>query len=139
MFCMIPYSVGMVGSSSVGHNVIGLTQSKTTCETLRKKVVVTHFASANDRLRAGDDPELDPTVAANTMEMKREAEQQKFHPMAKVHDFLEIQQCSQNLQATWKASCPQNKQMTAVGYISDTEEIIKATCTPFQYDCAAVF
>jgi len=47
--------------------------------------------------------------------------------MAKVHDFLEMRQGSQNLRAAKKKSHAQNKQMTAVGYISDTEEIVKAS------------
>lgn len=58
--------------------------------------------------------------------MKIEAEETKWHRMAKVHDFLEIWQGSQNLYATQKKLCDQNKQMAAVGYISDMEEIVKA-------------
>jgi len=46
--------------------------------------------------------------------------------MAKVHNFLEMWQGSQNLRATQKKSRVQNKQITAMGYISDTEEIVKA-------------
>jgi hypothetical protein len=48
--------------------------------------------------------------------------------MAKVHDLLEMWQGSQNLHATQQESRAENKQMTAVGYISDTEEIVKASC-----------
>jgi len=59
--------------------------------------------------------------------------------MAKVHDFLEMWQGSQNLCATQKESCTQNKQMTAVRNISDTEEIIKASWSLFQHDGAAAF
>jgi hypothetical protein len=73
------------------------------------------------------------------MEMKREAEQKKLHRMAKVHDFLEMWQGSQNLRATQKESRAQNKQMTAVGYISDTEEIVNASWSLFQYDGATPF
>jgi len=51
--------------------------------------------------------------------------------MAKVDDFLEMWQGSQNLRATQKESRAQNKQMTAIGYISDTEEIVKASCNYF--------
>jgi len=42
--------------------------------------------------------------------------------------------------AHW-CTCPdtQNKQMTAVGYISDTEEIVKASWSNFQHDDAAAF
>jgi hypothetical protein len=38
-----------------------------------------------------------------------------------------------------KESRAQNTQMNAVGYISDTEEIIKATQSNFQHDSVAPF
>jgi len=55
--------------------------------------------------------------------------------MGKVHDFLEMWQGSQNLLATQKESRTRNTQMTAVEYISDTEEIVKASWSLFQHDC----
>jgi hypothetical protein len=55
----------------------------------------------------------------------------KFAPMAKVHDFLEMWQGSQNLRATKKEFCSQNKHVTAIGYISDMEEIPKASGSLF--------
>jgi hypothetical protein len=61
------------------------------------------------------------------MEMIREAEEKKLLRMAKVHNNLEMWQGSQNLQATQKEYRAQKEQMTAAGYISDTEEIMKAT------------
>jgi len=82
---------------------------------------------------------LDPDSTDNDMEMKREAEEKKLHRIAKVHDFLEMWQGSQTLRATQKKSRAQNKQMTAVGYISDTEDIVKATWSNFLYDGAAAF
>jgi hypothetical protein len=75
----------------------------------------------------------------NDSEMKKEAEERKLHRMAKVHDFLEMWQGSQNLRATQKESRAQNKQMTAVGYISDTEEIVKSSWSLFQHNGAAAF
>jgi len=75
----------------------------------------------------------------NDSEMKKEAEERKLHRMAKVHDFLEMWQDSRNLRATQKESHAQIKQMTAVGYISDTEEIVKASWSLFQHDGAAAF
>jgi len=86
---------------------------------------------------AGTDPELDTTNTENDSEMKKEAEEQKLHTMAKVHDFLEMWQGSQSLCATQKESRAQNKQMTAVEYISDTEEIVKASWSLFQHNGAA--
>jgi len=52
--------------------------------------------------------------------MKKEADEGKLHRMAKVHDFLEMSQVSQNLCATQQEFRAQNRQMTAVEYISDT-------------------
>jgi len=75
----------------------------------------------------------------NDSEMKKEAEERKLHRMAKVHNFLEMWQGRQNLRATEKESRAQNKQMTAVGYISDTEEIVKSSWSLFQHDGAAAF
>ena len=88
---------------------------------------------------AGTDPELDTTNTENVSEMKKEAEEKKLHRMAKVHDFLEMWQGSQNLCATQKESRAQNKRMTAVGYILDTEEIFTASWSLFQHDGAAEF
>jgi len=48
-------------------------------------------------------------------------------------------QGSQNLSATQKESRAQNKQMTALGYISDMEEIVKASWSLIQHDGAAAF
>ena len=138
IFSIIPHGVG-VEASSLGRDVIGWRQSKTTGETLRKKVVVRQFARANNGILAGTDPELDNANTENDSEMKEEAEEKKLHRMAKVHDFLEMWQGSQNLRATQKESRAQNMQMTTVAYISDTEEIVKASWSLFQHDGAAAF
>jgi len=100
---------------SLGRDDIGWRQSKTTGETNRENVVVRQFARANNRILAGTDSESDTTNTENESEMKKEAEEWKLHRMAKVHDFLEMWQCSQNLRATQKESRTQDKQMTAVG------------------------
>jgi hypothetical protein len=59
--------------------------------------------------------------------------------MAKVHDLLKMWQGSQNLHATQNDSCAQNNQMTTVGCISDTEEIVKASWPNVQHNGAAAF
>jgi len=46
--------------------------------------------------------------------------------MANVHDFLEMLEGSQNLCAMQKESHVEHKEMTVVGYIADSKEIIKA-------------
>jgi len=139
LFSIIPHGVGVEASFSLWRDVIGWRQSKTTGETLREKVLLRLFAQANTGLLAGDDPVVDSNSTDNDMGMKREAEEKKLHRKAKVHDFLEMWQGSQNLRATQKESRAQNNQMTAVGYISDTEEIVKGSWSNFQHDSAAAF
>jgi len=139
IFSIIPHGVGVEASFSFGRDVIGWKQSKTTGETLREKVVIRQFPQANNRILAGTDPELDTANTEDNSEMKKEAEERKLHRMAKVHDFLEMWQGSQNLCATQKESRAQNKQITAVRYLLDTEEIVKASWSLFQHDGAAAF
>ena len=57
IFSIIPYCVGVEASSSLGRDVIGWRQSKTTGRTLGEEVVVRQFARANDGILAGTDPE----------------------------------------------------------------------------------
>jgi hypothetical protein len=82
--------------------------------------LVTQFTGANNGNFAGTDPEMDTTNTENDSEMKKEAEERTLHRMAKVHNYLEMWQGSQNLHATQKESRISNQQMTTVGYISDT-------------------
>jgi len=88
---------------------------------------------------AGADAELDTLNTENNTEMKKEAEEMTLHRMPKVHHFLEMWQGSQNLHATQIESCAQNKQMTAVGYILDMDEIVNASWSLPQHDCVAAF
>jgi len=104
IFSIIPHGVGVEASFSLGGDVIGWRQSKTTGETFCEKVVDRQFARANNGILARPDPELDTTNTENNSEMKKEAEERKLHRMAKVHDFLEMWQGSQNLCATQKES-----------------------------------
>jgi hypothetical protein len=71
--------------------------------------------------------------------MKKEAEEKKLHRMAMVHNILDMWQGGQNQCATQKEPRAQNKQMTTVEYISHSEEIVKASWSPFQHDGAAAF
>jgi hypothetical protein len=139
IFSIIPHGVGVEASFSLDRDVIGWRQSKTTGKTLHKNVVVKQFAQANNRILAGTDPKLDTKNTENHLEMEKEAEERILQRMAKVHDVLEIWQGSETLCATQKESHAQNKQMTAVGYISDTEEIVQAFWSLFQHDGAAAF
>jgi hypothetical protein len=139
IFSIRPHRVGVEASFSLGRDVIGCRQTKTTGETLHEKVVVRQFARANNGILKGTDPELDIMNIQNNLEMQKEAEERTLHRMAKVHDLLEMWQGSQNLRATQKESRAQNKQMTAAGYISDPHEIVKASWSLFQHDGAAAF
>jgi hypothetical protein len=136
IFSIIPHGVGVEASFSHGQDVIGWRQSQTTGKTLREKVIVQQFAQAHNGILAGTDPELDTTHIEHDLEMMNEAEYRKLHRVAKVHDFLEMWQGSQNLRAAQEESRAQNKQMTAVGYVSDTKEILKASWSLFQQDGA---
>jgi hypothetical protein len=138
-FSIIPHGVGGEASFSHVRDVISWRQSKTTGETFRTKVVVTQLARAINGILAGTDPVFDKANTANKSEMKQEAEEMKLHRMAKVHNFLEMWQGSQNLRAIQKESRTQNMQMTAVGYISATEEIVNASWSLFQPAGAAAF
>ena len=71
------------------------------------------------------------------LEMKRQEQDRKLYRMVKVHNFLEMWHGSQNLCATQKESRAQNEQLTAVAYISDSEEIRKPSWSNFQHDSAA--
>jgi hypothetical protein len=75
----------------------------------------------------------------NDSEMKREVEKRSWHRRANVHDFFEMWQASQNLRVTQNESRARNTQLTAVGHISDTEEIVKSSWSLFLHDDAAAF
>jgi len=139
IFSIIPHGVGVEASFSLGRDVIGWRQSKTPGTTLREEVVVRQFAQHNNGILAATDPELDTMNTENDSEMKKEVEEKKLHRMAKVYDVVEMWQGRQNLYATQKESGTQDKQMTAIGYILDTEQIIKASWSLFQHDGVAEF
>jgi hypothetical protein len=139
IFSIIPHGVGVEASSSLQQNVIGWRQWKTTGETLREKVEVRQFARSSSGSLAGDDPVLDSDSTDNNREMNREAEENKLHRIAKVHNILEMWQGSQTLRDTQKESRTQNEQMTAVGSISDTEETVKASGSIFHHHGVAAF
>jgi hypothetical protein len=71
--------------------------------------------------------------------MKTKMEDRKIHRMPNIHHCLEMWQGTQNLTSTPKKSQAQNKGMTALGYISDPEEIVKASWSLFQPDGVGMF
>jgi hypothetical protein len=78
IFSIIPHGVGVEASCSLGRDVISWRQSKTTDETIPKKVLVRQLAQANNRILAGTDPELDTTNTENDLQMNKEAEERKL-------------------------------------------------------------
>ena len=139
LFSIIPHGVRVEACFSLGQVLIGWRQSKPIGETLCQKVVVRQYARADNGILAGIDSVLHTTEAANDIELNREAEERKLHRMANVHNLLQVWHDSQNLHATQKESHARHKQMSAIGYISDTEEIINASWTNCQLDGAAAF
>jgi len=59
--------------------------------------------------------------------------------MAKVHNIFEMWQDSQNPPATEKGSGAHNKQVTAVGYVYDTDEIVKELSSVIRHDGVVAF
>jgi hypothetical protein len=90
IFSIIQHGVGVEASFSLGRDVVGWRQSKTTGETVREKVVVWLFARVKNGILAGSDRELDLTNTENDSEMKKEADKRKLCRMAKVYDVLEM-------------------------------------------------
>ena len=127
IFSILSHCVGVEARLSLGWDVVGWRQSNPTVQRLCETVIIRQFARDNNGFLAGDNPALDSTNTASDFEMKGEAEQKKLHRMAKVHHFLEMWQGSQNLGAIQKQSHTQNKQITAVGHISDAAEMVKAS------------
>jgi len=69
---IIAYGVGVEHRNSLGRDVIGGRQSKTTDETLREKVILWHFVPAPNEILPHADPELDTRNTENDSEMKKE-------------------------------------------------------------------
>jgi len=79
------------------------------------------------------------TNLENNLQMQRQVEERKLHGMAKVDHFLEIWGGSQGLSATQKESRNHNTQMAAVGYILDTQEIVKVSWSNYEHDGGVAF
>jgi len=127
VFSIILHGVALEAMFSIQWDMFGWRQSKKKGGTHCEKVIVRQFAWTNNGILAGYDPALDMTNTENTLEMKREADGRKLHRMVKVNEFLEMWHRSQNLRATEKEFCTQKKQITALGNISDTYGILKAS------------
>jgi len=136
---IIPDNVGVDASFTLGRDVICWRQSKTTGKTPREEVIAWQFTRAKYLILASADPSLNTTKTENDSEMEKMAKERILHRMAKVYDVLEVWQGSQMICATLKEPRAHNKQMTVVGYISHTEEIVKASWSLLHHDCGAAF
>jgi len=139
ILCIVQLSIKVEASISLGQDVIRLMHSTTTSKTLDKTAVARQFAWANYGILAGNDPMFNTTQTENSLELQKEVEERISHKMARTHDFLEMWQGSPNLHTAEKESHAQIKRVTAVGYISHTEEIIKVSWSNIQHDCPAAF
>jgi len=139
IFSFMPLAIGVEASFSVVWDDIVWRESKTTRETIREKVIVRQSTRGNSMILQGDDPGFHTTNTENDSEIWEEAAKWQLHRMAKVNNFLEMWQGSQNLCTTLNKSLAQKKHMTAVGYISNLEQMIKASWLHFQHDGAAAF
>jgi len=97
---IITDGVRVESCSSLGRDIIGWRQCKTTGEKLRENVVERQFALANNGISAGDYTALDTTDNENDLQLKKAVEERTLHRLAKAHDFMEVWQWSQNLRAT---------------------------------------
>jgi hypothetical protein len=97
-------------------------------------VIVRQFVEPNNGILAGGNPELDTTNTDNDSQRKKGAEEGIFHRKPKVHDLLEMWQGCEDIRAPQKESHTNNMPMSAVRYVSDTDDIIKASWLLFQHD-----
>jgi hypothetical protein len=139
--CIIQHAVSVEAGCSLSADGIGRRQTKATGETLSGKDDTWRYPQDNNGIMAGDDPTSDAINLENDLTIQIEVEERILHRMAKLHDhnMLQMWQASQSLWVTQKESRAQNKQMTAMGYILDMEEMIKSIRSLFQHDGVAAF
>jgi hypothetical protein len=124
--------VGVDAGFSLRTDVIRWRQLKPTGESQCEQVIVRQNSPANNVTFTGNLTALETTIPETNFEMKSEVQEQKFYRMAKVDYCLEMLQGSQNLCATQMVPYTHNKQLTAIGYISDTQEIVNVCWSNFQ-------
>jgi len=87
-YSIIPNGLAVEGSFSLGQDINGWRQWKTTCETLRQKVFERQFTRANGRILAGDNPVSDTSNIENDSQMQNKADEMSLSRMAKVHNIF---------------------------------------------------
>src|SRR5215211_3142126 len=99
IFSVIPHGVGVEASFSLGRDVIGWRQSKTSGSTLQQKVVVRQWARSNHGILADT---FSDSLLENDMEGKAQAEQLKLKKLASLTDFMHWNRRSNELRAAQK-------------------------------------
>jgi len=74
-----PHGVGVEPSYSLGQDVIGKRQSKTTGKTHRENLIERQHARATHRILATDDTAFDSMGTENDSEIQQEVEESKLH------------------------------------------------------------
>jgi len=137
ILCFSLYGVRVLASISLGWNNIGRKQSKTPWKCVQDNVVVMQVALTSYAMLAGGNKVLDTMETKHDFQMERDMVDRTLHTLAKVCDFWETWHGSQTLCDTFKKSRPQQKLISAGGYITASEEIINASWSNFQHDSAA--
>jgi hypothetical protein len=127
IFSIVPHGVRLEASFSLREDVISWRQSNPTGKTIHEKVIARKCAQTNDSSWASGNPVSDKTNTENSSETVEDVEERTSARNAKVHKILEMWQGSQNLHAIAKKSCAQNKLMTAIRYILDAAEVVRAS------------
>jgi len=90
IFSIIPHGVRVEARFSLGRDIIGWRQSKTTGETLWENIIVMQFARANKGKLAGHYSVLNTNDTENDLELKKEMQETKLHRISKVHNIVEM-------------------------------------------------
>jgi len=139
IFCTILHGGGLEASFSHRRDVFGWRVSRTRGATLCEKFSVRHFAAASHGILACGEPVFDTMNTDNLLDMEWEEEWKNLHSMPMVDDFFGMRQGNQNLHATHMESRAQNKHMSAIEYISDTEETVNACWLHYHSERVAEF
>ena len=118
IFSVIPHGVGVEASLSLGRDVVGWRQCRTSGDTLQKKVIVRQFARSNPGIVAGAGASLENDAAAGQNEQKEE--DKKLLQLAGIAGHIHFRRVRKERK---KAKQQWTNKESEFTYISDTEEI----------------
>jgi len=139
MFSIISHGIRVEASFSLGRDVTGWRQSNTSGEPLWDKMLYESLLEPIADYWLATTQYWVQTALIKKGRWRERRRRRSLHRMSKVYDFLEMWQGSQTLRGRRNKSGAHNKQLTAVGYISDTIEIVKASWSNIHHDGAAAF